>query len=85
LTQHSTVRRLKVEGGWYAILRVPTIESDEQLAIDLLEQTGVLVQPGHFYDFPVSGYLVVSLIAPQMAFQEGVGRVLSRFPDMAWT
>lgn len=85
LTQHSTVRRLKVEGGWYAILRVPATESDEQLAIDLLEQTGVLVQPGHFYDFPVSGYLVVSLIAPQMAFQEGVGRVLSRFPDMAWT
>jgi aspartate/methionine/tyrosine aminotransferase len=85
LTQHSTVRRLKVEGGWYAILRVPATESDEQLAIDLLEQTGVLVQPGHFYDFPISGYLVLSLIAPQTAFQEGVGRVLSRFPNMAWT
>ena len=43
--------RLAVEGGWYAILRVPVTRSDEELAIALLRRTGVLVQPGHFYDF----------------------------------
>ena len=39
--------------------------SDEDLAIELLEQKSVLVHPGHFYDFPADGYLVLSLIAPR--------------------
>ena len=66
-----------MEGGWYAILRVPATRSDEQLCIDLLEKTGVLVQPGYFYDFPREGYLVLSLIAPEQDFQEGVKRLLA--------
>ena len=44
-----------VEGGWYAVLRVPATGSDEDLAIALLQATGVLVQPGHFYDFARMG------------------------------
>ena len=67
-----TVRRLKVEGGWYATLRVPAKNSDEELAIDLIEQAGVIVHPGHFYDFPQDGYLVVSLITPDCEFQTGI-------------
>ena len=67
-----TVRRLKVEGGWYATLRVPAKKSDEELAIDLIEQAGVVVHPGHFYDFPQDGYLVVSLITPDCEFQTGI-------------
>ncbi|HYX69916.1 MAG TPA: pyridoxal phosphate-dependent aminotransferase, partial [Terriglobales bacterium] len=68
--------RLEVEGGWYAVLRVPATRSDEELAIALLEQRGVLVHPGHFYDFPADGYLVLSLITPAETFAEGVGRLL---------
>jgi alanine-synthesizing transaminase len=68
--------RLEVEGGWYVILRVPVTRSDEELAIALLRQTGVLVQPGHFYDFANDGYLVVSLITPQEVFTPGVQRLL---------
>jgi alanine-synthesizing transaminase len=79
LTQHSTVRRLKVEGGWYAVLRVPATESDEELAVAVLETTGVLVQPGHFYDFNASGYLVLSLITAAGVFAEGMTRILSRY------
>jgi alanine-synthesizing transaminase len=71
--------RLKVEGGWYAVLRVPVTRSDEELAIELLNYQGVLVHPGHFYDFPQDGYLVVSLITPEQDFAEGVRRVLSVF------
>ncbi len=69
-------QRLAIEGGWYAVLRIPATRSDEDLAIRLLEQTGVLVQPGHFYDFPADGYLVLSLITEFQTFRNGIGRML---------
>jgi aspartate/methionine/tyrosine aminotransferase len=68
--------RLQVEGGWYAVLRVPATRPDEDLAIDLLEKRRVYVHPGHFYDFPGDGYLVVSLITPEKGFAEGLSRTL---------
>jgi len=69
--------RLNVEGGWYAVLRVPVTRTDEELAIDLVREKRVLVHPGHFYDFPSDGYLVLSLIAPVEEFGEGIRRILS--------
>jgi alanine-synthesizing transaminase len=36
----------------------------------------VVVHPGHFYDFPADGYLVLSLITPTEEFREGVNRIL---------
>lgn len=76
LVRQQPCRRLEVEGGWYAVLRVPALASDEELAIGLLEQTGVLVQPGHFFDFGSNGYQVMSLITKPEIFREGVRRVL---------
>jgi aspartate/methionine/tyrosine aminotransferase len=57
-------------------VRVPVTQSDEDLAIDILRKMSVLAHPGHFYDFPSDGYLVVSLITPPEQFREGVERVL---------
>jgi aspartate/methionine/tyrosine aminotransferase len=68
--------RLKVEGGWCAVLRVPATWSDEDLAIDLLNAHGVCVHPGHFYDFPSEGTLIVSLLTPEGLFAEGTRRLL---------
>jgi alanine-synthesizing transaminase len=68
--------RLLVEGGWYVVLRVPAIESDEDLAIRLLREASVSVHPGHFYDFPSEGHLVLSLITEPANFREGVDRLL---------
>ena len=68
--------RLQVEGGWYAVLRVPVTQSDEDLAIALLRNAGTIVHPGHFYDFARDGYLVLSLITPEKDFREGVSRLL---------
>jgi len=73
---HSSCRRLELEGGWYAVLRVPATRSDEDLAIQLLETKQTYVHPGHFYDFPGEGFLVVSLIAPEEDFAEGIRRLL---------
>jgi alanine-synthesizing transaminase len=77
LSAQKACSRLEVEGGWYAILRVPATRPDEELALDLLEQKGVYVHPGHFYDFRQDGYLVVSLITPEKDFAEGIKRVLA--------
>ena len=76
LESHRSVTRLDVEGGWYAILRVPVTRSDEDLAIELISLHDILVQPGHFYDFASDGYLVISLITPEETFREGLARAL---------
>jgi aspartate/methionine/tyrosine aminotransferase len=76
LAAQKTCQRLSVEGGWYAVLRVPVTQTDEELAVNLLRRKSVLVHPGHFYDFPSDGYLVLSLIAPKDEFAEGIRRLL---------
>ena len=79
LAGQKTCSRLEVEGGWYAVVRVPAIRSDEELAIELLTGKDVYLHPGHFFDFAAEGYLVVSLIAREEEFAEGMRRVLSVF------
>ncbi len=79
LAEQEKCSRLDVEAGWYAVLRVPAVRPDEDLALDLLETTGVYLHPGHFYDFTGDGYLVVSLITPEQDFREGLEHVLAMF------
>jgi aspartate/methionine/tyrosine aminotransferase len=76
LAKQKTCRRLDVEGGWYSVLRVPVTQSDEDLAIEIVRRVSVLVHPGHFYDFPNDGHLIVSLITPQQNFRMGIARVV---------
>ncbi len=63
---------LSPEAGWSAIVRVPEIESDEDWALRLLEEDGVLVQPGYFFDLRQGATLVVSLLAPPDDFDHGI-------------
>jgi aspartate/methionine/tyrosine aminotransferase len=76
LARQKTCRRMHIEGGWYAVLHVPVTQSDEDLAVELLRKGSLLVHPGHFYDFPTDGYLVVSLMTPCQPFHEGIARML---------
>jgi alanine-synthesizing transaminase len=76
LRKQKSCERLAVEGGWYAVLRVPVTRSDEELAVDLLKECLVAVHPGHFFDFPQDGYLVVSLITPPDHFRDGIRKIL---------
>ncbi|MCC6540100.1 MAG: pyridoxal phosphate-dependent aminotransferase [Bryobacterales bacterium] len=71
-------RALRVEGGWYAILRMPRTRGEEEWAIELLEQDGVLIQPGYFYDFETEAFAVVSLLTRPDVFAEGISRILKR-------
>ena len=71
LSRLPEVSRLEVEGGWYAILRIPALQPDEQTVLALLER-GVWVHPGYFFGMPPSGWLVVSLLGPVAEFNRGV-------------
>jgi alanine-synthesizing transaminase len=76
-TAGSPASVLTVEGGWYAILQVPQTRSEEAWAIDLLRGSGVLVQPGFFYDFDSEAFLVLSLLTDPETFTAGVQRILA--------
>jgi len=78
ISEQKSCTRLEIEGGWYAVIRVPAMRSDEELALELLEE-GVYLHPGHFYDFPGEGFLVVSLIARERTFAEGIEKLLAHF------
>jgi alanine-synthesizing transaminase len=69
---------LEVEGGWYATLRLPRTQAEEQWALSLLEQDGVYVHPGHFFDFESEAYLVASLLTPGPVFRDGIQRLVAR-------
>jgi aspartate/methionine/tyrosine aminotransferase len=69
---HPACSVLPVEAGWYAVVQVPAIESEESIVLDLLERTGVLVHPGYFFDFDREAFLVLSLLPEPGTFGSAV-------------
>jgi alanine-synthesizing transaminase len=74
LSAGSALTPLPIEGGWYAVVRMPDTATDEDFTIHALD-AGVLVQPGYFFDFEREPHLVVSLLTPEATFAEGVRRL----------
>jgi len=72
----SPCRCLHAEGGWYAVLEVPRVRTEEEWALGLLADRDVLVQPSFFYDFEAEAFLVLSLLTPPAIFAEGLRRIL---------
>ncbi len=77
IQQSAPVSVLESCGGWYGILKVPNIKSDEQWALDLLEKKGVSVFPGYFFDFERGTFLVVSLLIEEKNFISGIQTILA--------
>jgi hypothetical protein len=69
---------LPVEGGWYAVLKSPSVIAGAEWAVRLLEEEGVLAHPGFFFDFQEEGFIVVSLLLPADRFADGVRRLLQK-------
>ncbi|HEY4014129.1 MAG TPA: pyridoxal phosphate-dependent aminotransferase [Polyangiaceae bacterium] len=66
---------LDVEGGWYATIRLPKTQGEEAWALSLLEEEGVYLHPGYFFDIEDGAHAVVSLIAPEDIVREGAMRI----------
>jgi alanine-synthesizing transaminase len=69
---------LTCEGGWSAVVQLPTLRSEEALVLELLNEDHVLVHPGYFFDFPREAFVVVSLIVEPSIFMRGLARLLAR-------
>ncbi len=78
LTRLPAITRLLAEGGWYAVLRIPALEPDEQTVLELL-QAGIWVHPGYYFGMPASGWLVLSLLGPEQEFKTGVAGLVNYF------
>jgi alanine-synthesizing transaminase len=79
LLRGAPVSLLRADAGWSAVLRLPSVASEEQLVLGLLESEQVLVQPGWFYDFAGEPYAVVSLLGEPRLFHDGAERLVSYF------
>lgn len=75
---YPSVTVLLSEGGWYAVLQVAAMQTEESLVLQLLEQDRVLVHPGYFFDFAREAFLVVSLLPAPEVFDRAMTRVLKR-------
>ena len=69
---HPAVSVPRVGGGWSVVVRLPAVLDDEELALRLLTQQGVAVQPGFFFDLPYDSALVLSLLTPEAAWRRGL-------------
>ena len=67
---------LACEGGWYAVMRVPSIRAEEDLVLELLDRERVLVHPGYFFDFPHEAFVIVSLLPRPDVFADASARML---------
>lgn len=71
-----SVELLAAEGGWSAVIRVPSRWTEEELVIALLRERDVLVHPGFFFDFAHEAFLVLSLLPDPAVFADGTNRVM---------
>jgi len=60
------------------VLRIPALETDERMVLELLER-GVWTQPGYFFGMEESGRLVVSLLGPVEEFRTGLKEIVNYF------
>jgi hypothetical protein len=75
---YPSVTMLPSEGGWYAVMQVAAMQTEESIVLQLLEHDRVLVHPGYFFDFPREAFLVVSLLPAAEVFDRAMTRVLTR-------
>lgn len=73
---HPGLTLLAPEGGWSVVVRVPATETEENLVLRLLNEGGVLVHPGYFFDFPEEAFLVFSLLPKPDVFDEALRRIV---------
>jgi aspartate/methionine/tyrosine aminotransferase len=76
--KNGPIRRLPIDGGWYAILEVPRTKDEDEWVESLVREDGVIVHPGYFFDLDRDGYLVVSLILPSETFRVAIDRLVAR-------
>jgi alanine-synthesizing transaminase len=74
--RRETIECLPSEGGWYAVLRIPSIKNEEDWILELLQNKHVSVHPGYFFDFQEEGHIVLSLLSTEERMTMGLQKIL---------
>lgn len=72
----SPVTVLEPQGGWNVLLRFPSHVDEEELVKQLLDEQGIYLQPGYFFDLPFNGAISLSLLLEPDSFRENAAKVL---------
>ena len=80
---HPGLRVQPCEGGWYAVLEMDGIVDEEGFARSLVEERGVVIHPGFYYDFPEGAHAVLSLLTPAELWREGIAALAGYHADVS--
>lgn len=83
LGAEAPLRRLPVDGGWYAILEVPRVRDEDEWVETLVREDGIVVHPGYYFDLDREGFLVVSLLPEPAPFADAALRLVRRIAEDA--
>lgn len=72
----SPVTVLEPQGGWNVLLRFPSHVDEDELVKQLLDEQGIYLQPGYFFDLPFNGAISLSLLLKPDSFRENAAKVL---------
>ena len=79
LSGQASITRLTADAGWYAVLRVPHLQNQEETALALLLQRHVMVHSGDSFGFDGQGWLVVSLLGREDECSRGLAALCEHF------
>jgi len=67
-----------VEGGWYVVIKIPSMLSEEEWVLKFLEDDHVYVHPGYYFDFEQEAFIIICLLPPPQMLQQGIERIINR-------
>ncbi len=78
LSQSDEVRFIPPRGGFYLMGEIarPVSLSEEEFVIRLMEEKGVFVHPGYFYDYEKGTHFVVSHLTDEGRLKEGLDALI---------
>jgi aspartate/methionine/tyrosine aminotransferase len=81
LSQKKSVSCIKPQGGFYLFAEIHGYPgTDEDLAADILEKTGILVHPGYFYDYEKSLHILISCLMEAPKLEEQINTLVKLLP-----
>ncbi len=73
----ASLESLRLDGGWNALLRLPSSLNTKDPALELVRGFGVVTHPGSFYGLPGHRYVVISTIGQVENTKEGLEQLNS--------
>ncbi len=77
LSKNSNIKVRRPDGGYYLFPEIKTWKNEEELVLHLLNNHGVLVHPGYFYDCEQGTHIMISCLTEKEKLIEGIKRIVA--------